>query len=80
VSGDTRKATRGDDRVVVEVGCGVVVYPAREPGERWRAVWYENGRRRECQAVSGERLAGKLEKVTTRLAADAPNTERPVRI
>ena len=40
VSGDTRKATRGDDRVVVEVGCGVVVYPARGPGSRWRAVWY----------------------------------------
>jgi integrase len=64
-------------RVVVEVGCGVVVYPAREAGDRWRAVWYENGRRRQCQAVTEDRLAGKLEKVTARLAADAPNTERP---
>jgi Phage integrase family len=77
VSGDTRKATRGDDRVVVEVGCGVVVYPARWEGDRWRAVWSENGRRRECQAVSEERLAGKLEKVTARLAADTLNAECP---
>jgi integrase len=75
VSGDTRKATRGDDRV--EVGFGVVVYPARGPGERWRAVWYENGRRRQCESVSEDRLAGKLEKVTARLAADAANMERP---
>jgi integrase len=57
--------------------CGVVVYPAREPGDRWRAVWYENGRRRQCQAVSEDRLAAKLEKVTERLAADAPGMERP---
>jgi len=55
VSGDTRKVTRGDDRVVVELDSGVVVYPAREPGDRWRAVWYENGRR-QCQAVSEDRL------------------------
>jgi hypothetical protein len=77
VSGDTRKTTRGDDRVVVEVGCGVVVYPARGPGDRWRATWYESGRRRQCQAVSEDRLAAKLEKVTARLTADAPNMERP---
>jgi hypothetical protein len=77
VSGDTRKATRGDDHVVVELDSGVVVYPAREPGDRWRAVWYENGRRRQCQAVSDDRLAMKLEKVTERLEADAPNMERP---
>ena len=77
VSGDTRKATRGDDRVVVETDSGVVVYPARGPGDRWRAVWYENGRRRQCQAVTEERLAARLEKVTARLAADAPNMERP---
>jgi integrase len=53
------------------------VYPAREPGDRWRAVWYENGRRRQCEAVSEDRLAARLEKVTERLTADAPNTERP---
>jgi hypothetical protein len=77
VSGDTRKTTRGDDRVVVEVGCGVTVYPAREAGDRWRAVWYENGRRRQCEAVSEDRLAARLEKVTVRLAAAALNSERP---
>ena len=57
VSGDTRTTTRGDDRVVMEVGGGVTVYPAREPGDRWRAVWYENGRRRQCEAVTEDRLA-----------------------
>jgi hypothetical protein len=46
-------------------------------GDRWRAVWYEGGRRRQCQAVSEERLAAKLEKVGERLAADAGNMERP---
>jgi hypothetical protein len=40
-------------------------------------VWYENGRRRQCEAVSEDRLAATPEKVTERLAADAPNTERP---
>jgi integrase len=40
-------------------------------------VWYENGRRRQCEAVSEDRLAARLEKVTARLTADAPNTERP---
>jgi hypothetical protein len=54
----------------------VTVYPAREPGNRWRAVWYENGRRRQCQAVSEDRLEAKLEKITARLAAEAPNMER----
>ena len=77
MSGDTRKATRGDDRVMVETDSGLTVYPVREPGDRWRAVWYENGRRRQCEAVSEDRLAARLEKVTARLAADAPNTERP---
>jgi hypothetical protein len=76
VSGDTRKTTRGDDRVVVELDSGVVVYPAREPGDRWRAVWYENGRR-QCQALTEDRMAAKLEKVSARLAAEATNTERP---
>jgi hypothetical protein len=40
-------------------------------------VWYENGRRRQCEAASEARLAERLEKVTGRLAADAPNMERP---
>ena len=40
-------------------------------------MWYENGRRRQCEAVTEEKLAARLEKVTERLAADAPNMERP---
>ena len=40
------------DRVVVEVAGGVTVYPARGAGDRWRAVWYEGGRRRQCESVS----------------------------
>jgi integrase len=63
--------------VVIEVECGVTVYPAREQGGRWRAVWYENGVRRQCEAVTEDRLAAKLDKVTERLQADAPNLERP---
>ncbi len=63
--------------MVVELGCGIVVYPARREGERWRAVWYENGRRRQCEAVAEDKLAAKLAKVTERLQADAPNLERP---
>ena len=76
-SGTGRPATRGDGRVVVELECGITVYPAREEGDRWRAVWYENGQRRQCEASTEDRLAGRLEKVTERLAADAPNMERP---
>ena len=33
--------------------------------------------RRQCEAASEDRLAAKLEKVTERLAADAPNLEKP---
>jgi hypothetical protein len=64
-------------RPVVEVGCGVTVYPSRWEGDRWRASWYENGQRRQCEAVSEPRLAAKLEKVLERLAAGAVNMERP---
>jgi hypothetical protein len=48
----------------------------REEGDRWRAVWYEDGQRRQCESVSEGKLAVKLEKVTERLTADAPNMER----
>jgi len=45
--------------------------------ERWRAVWYEpDGSRRQCQSVSQQGLAARLEKVTERLAAGAPNMLR----
>ena len=75
--GDARAATRGDSRVVIELECGVTVYPARGEGGRWRAVWQENGVRRQCEAATEDRLAARLEKVTERLMADAPNLERP---
>jgi integrase len=64
-------------RVVIEVEGGITVYPARAQGGRWRAVWHENGQRRQCEAVTEEKLAARLEKVTERLTADAPNMERP---
>jgi hypothetical protein len=64
-------------RLVVELDCGVMVYPARREGDRWRAVWVEDGRRRYLEGVTEQRLAVKLEKVVERLSADAPNMERP---
>ena len=78
ISGGTeRTATRGDNRVV-ELGWGATVYPPREPGGRWRAVWREDGQRRQCQASSEGKLAVMLERVAERVtAADAPFLERP---
>ena len=64
-------------RVVIELEWGVTVYPARGAGDRWRAVWYENGQRRQCESVSEDRLAARLDKVTERLATGAMNLERP---
>ena len=58
---------------MIELECGITVYPAREEQGRWRAVWHENGERQQCEAASEEKLAAKLEKVTERLEADAPN-------
>jgi integrase len=77
VRGDARAANRGEGRPVIELEGGITVYPAREGQDRWRAVWYENGERRQCEARTEDRLAAKLEKVTERLTADAPNMERP---
>ena len=62
-AGMPARATRGNGRVVVEVVGGITVYPARWAGDRWRAVWYEGGVRRQCEAASEERLAARLEKV-----------------
>jgi integrase len=76
-AGTGRAATRGEGRVVVELECGITVYPARRAGDRWRAVWYEGGRRRQCEAVTEDKLAAKLAKAAERLQADAPNLERP---
>ncbi len=64
-------------RVVVEAECGILVYPPEEAGEPWRAVFTENGRRRFRQAMTEAELAAKLEKVTDRLRAGAPDMERP---
>jgi hypothetical protein len=63
--------------VVVELDHGVMVYPPGAEGEPWRAVWVENGQRRYRQGTTEEKLAAKLEKITERLEADAPDMERP---
>jgi len=75
-SGTGRAATRGSGEVI-ELEYGIAVYPAREEHGRWRAVWYEDGKRQQCEAASEEKLAARLEKVTERLAAGAPNMTRP---
>ena len=54
-----------------------MVYPPQAGGERWRAVFTENGQRRYRQAATEAQLAAKLVKVTERLQADAPDMERP---
>ena len=77
----TRQDACGRDRTrghpgggpVIELECGITVYPAREEQGRWRAVWHENGERRQCEAASEDKLAARLAKVTERLEADAPN-------
>ena len=75
-NGTGRAATRGGGEVI-ELEYGITVYPAREEHGRWRAVWHESGERQQCEASSEEKLAARLEKVTERLAADAPNMTRP---
>jgi integrase len=75
-SGNGRAATRGGGEVL-ELECGITVYPARSVGGRWRAVWYESDERQQCEAATEEKLAVKLEKVKVRLEADAPNMKKP---
>ena len=70
-SGTGRAATRGGGPVI-ELEYGITVYPGREEQGRWRAVWYENGGRQQCEAASEEKLAARLEKVTERPEADTP--------
>ena len=74
-NGTGRAATPGGGDVI-ELEHGITVYPAREDPGRWRAVWYEDGVRQQCEAASEAKLAVKLEKVSERLAADAPNMRR----
>jgi integrase len=75
-TGTGRDSTRGGSEVI-ELECGITVYPARSEGGRWRAVWYEAGARQQCEATTEEKLAPKLEKIAERLQADAPNMRRP---
>jgi hypothetical protein len=74
--GSERAATRGGGEVI-SLECGITVYPARSEAGRWRAVWYEDGRREQCEAPSEEKLAAKLDKVRIRLEADAPKMRQP---
>ena len=62
---------------MIELECGILVYPPEADGEPWRAVFIENGQRRFRQAMTEAGLAAKLEKVTERLRAGAANMERP---
>jgi hypothetical protein len=75
-SGTGRESTRGGGEVI-ELDCGITVYPARSEGGRWRATWHESGERQQCEAATEAKLAAKLEKVRTRLEADAPNMKKP---
>jgi integrase len=75
-NGTGRAATRGGGEVI-ELDYGITVYPAREEKGRWRAVWHEDGKRQQCEAGTEQKLAAKLEKVTERLEADAPNMKLP---
>jgi hypothetical protein len=70
-----RDFTRGGDEVI-ELECGITVYPARSEGGRWRAVWYEAGTRQQCEAGTEAKLAPKLEEIVERLQAGAPNMRR----
>jgi integrase len=77
VAGDSRESVRDPARLVVELDHGITVYPPEAKGEPWRAVFTENGQRRYRQARSEAKLAAKLAKVTERLAARAPDMQRP---
>jgi hypothetical protein len=75
-SGNGCAATRGGGEVI-ELECGITVYPARSEQGRWRAVWHEEGQRQQCEAATEDKLAAKLEKVKVRLEADAPKMRQP---
>ena len=77
VAGESRESARDPGRVVVEAGWGIVVYPPEVAGGLWRATFTENGVRRYRQARSEAQLAARLDKVRERLAAGAPDMERP---
>jgi integrase len=66
-------------RSFIETDEGIVVYPPRagQDRDRWRAVWYEAGHRRQCEASGEDRMAAKLRRVTERLASGASRLEQP---
>ena len=72
---ETRAATRGDGEVI-ELEHGITVYPPRQEGGRWRAVWQEDGERQQCESVSKDMFTAKLEKARHRLATGAPGLAR----
>jgi hypothetical protein len=61
----------------IQLELGITVYPPRDEGGRWRAVWHEDGKRQQCESVSEDKLAAKLEKARQRLAMGAANMTRP---
>ena len=74
---DYRQPWRIEREGQPQLECGITVYPPQQDGDPWRAVFMENGQGRYREAVTEEKLAAKLEEVTERLRADAPNMERP---
>jgi len=72
----TRAATRGDGEAI-ELGLGITVYPPRDEGGRRRAAWHEDGERQQCESVSEDKLAARLEKVRQRLSTGAASMTRP---
>ena len=73
VAGGARGSVRDPGRQVVELDCGITVYPPEAEGEPWRAVFTENGQRRYRQATTEAKLVAKLEKVRERLEVSLPN-------
>jgi hypothetical protein len=60
VSGDARESVRDASRPVIEPDFGILVYPPETDGERWRAVFTENGQRRFRPGATEAKLAAKL--------------------
>jgi co-chaperonin GroES (HSP10) len=56
--GNGRAATRGGAEVI-ELDCGITVYPARSGGGRWQAVGHEDGQLQQCEAATEDKLTAK---------------------
>ena len=77
--GRSSGAPAAGGREIFATAEGIIVYPPRAEGERWRAVWHEpDGRRGRCQAVTEGRLTAKLEPVAERRATSPPRARRSV--